>query len=169
MRCAARRLLHRLDFIEAYLNGLAVDYFIEHMDSLSPEERSILRDWDEGRNRPRYLSLRDKLIQYQRILKRSQHAYLQESNCLEIARFLQTVDLIRNPLAHPSPHFNPGTGRPDKELALYSVRLETACDAADCAVSLVRKLDEIICGHNNRIPWLLSRGSDGCFSPEAFD
>lgn len=156
-------------FVEAYLNGLAFDHLVQHEDSLSPDERLILQDWDEKRNRPRYLSLRDKLLQYQRIVTRSQHARLQESNCPEIARFLEIVDLIRNPLAHPSPHFDLDTGRPDKELALYSVTLETACDAADCAVSLVKKLEEVVCGHNDRIPWLFSRGSDGRFPPEAFE
>ena len=114
--------------------GLAFDHLVRHEESLSPDERSILRDWDEKPIRPRYLSLRDKLLQYQRLVTGSQHARLQENNCPEITRFLQVVDLIRNPLAHPSPHFDLDTGRADKQLALDEFRLgwptRRRCDGA---------------------------------------
>ena len=156
-------------FVEAYLNGIASDHLNSNDNALSPHERSVLRDWDEKRNRPCYLSIREKLIQYQRILLRAPHAPLQENNTPEIARFLQIVDQIRNPLAHPSPQSDVASGRPEKELAYYAINLVTACDAVDCAVTLVAKLENRIFGNNDRIHWLFSRGNDGFFPSKAFE
>jgi hypothetical protein len=74
-------VLAAFNFVEAYLNGLALDHYYENEDRLDEGTRSLLLDWDFQRQRPRYLSLRDKALQYPRIILRSQHPPLQESNC----------------------------------------------------------------------------------------
>ena len=69
-----------LYFVEAYLNGLAYDHYFTKKDKLDEDSKKKLTEWDEKRNRPSYLSLRDKLLQYPRIILGEQHPPLNESN-----------------------------------------------------------------------------------------
>ena len=156
-------------FVEAYLNGLGFDYLTENEATVTADEKSILSDWDFNRDRPQFLSLRDKLLRYQCIILRVQHAPLQPGNCQELNNFLEAVALIRNPLAHPSPHLNPRSGTPEKELAIFNIRVETVRDAVDSAIGLVRKLDILIHAHSQVSVWLFDRAPSGIFPPETFD
>jgi hypothetical protein len=155
-------------FVEAYVNGLAFSHLSNNENTLSDEERSFLSDWDFTRNRPRYLSLRDKIIRYQRIILRTEHAPIQPGNTFELQRILDTAELIRNPLAHPSPHFDPRSGAPDKEPAIYGIVVDTARESVDAAIAAVMKIEMVIHADHRRIAWLLLRGTDGTFPVEAF-
>ena len=155
-------------FVEAYLNGLAFDYLTENSKTLTEEKKGILSDFDFPKNRSRYLSLRDKVLKYQLIILQEQHPPLQPNNFQPLKRLLEISEVIRNPLAHPAPHLNPNTGSPEKEVAIYSVTMETAREAVDSAIELVLRLEMLVHGGSNRIPWLLKRGDRGEFSEEAF-
>jgi len=156
-------------FVEAYLNGLAYDYLTENSGTLDEEKKGILSDFDFSKNRPRYLSLRDKALKYQQIILQKMHAPLQPSNFLPLKRLLEISESFRNPLAHPASHPNPSTGSPDKEVAIYTVNINTACDAVDNAIELVLRFETLIHRDSKRIKWLLKRGEKGKFSQEAFD
>jgi hypothetical protein len=155
-------------FVEAYVNGLAFDYLAERGDAATDDERSILSDWDFKRDRPRFLSLREKALRYQSIILKTQHAPLQPTNCPELEKVLSVAELIRNPLAHPSPHPNPRSGAPDKEVAIFNIRVETVREAVDSAVVVVRKLDALIYSESMVSSWLFARASSGEFPPETF-
>jgi hypothetical protein len=155
-------------FVEAYLNGLAFDYLAESSDAATEDEKSILSDWDFKKDRPRFLSLRDKVFRYQSIILKAQHPPLQPSNCPELERILDAAGLIRNPLAHPSPHLNPRSGAPDKEIAIFNIRVETVRSAVDSAVVVVRKLDALVHSAPLVSAWLFDRAPSGEFPSETF-
>jgi hypothetical protein len=155
-------------FIESYLNGLAVDYVISNEPDLELSTKSVLLDWDYDRNRPRYLSLRDKLLQYQRILLKTKHAPLQETNCSEMATIVNTAKLVRDAVAHPSPSLDPKTIDPDKERAILGLGIETTLETVDAAVSLVLQIEETVRGDRKRLFWLQKRDSSGLFPDTAF-
>jgi len=168
-------MLHRttiataISFIEAYLNGLAFDHLAEHMDHVTLKEKSALSDWNFDTNRTQHQSLRDKVLKYQRIILGVEHAPLQPTNCPALKCILKTVEIIRNSLAHPAPHFNPKSGKPDKELAIYQITIETVQETVDSSIEVLKRLEELIHGNCGRIPWLIGRTPDGIFPPEAFD
>lgn len=60
-------------FVESYLNGLAYDHYVTHMKSLDVKSNQILTEWDIQKNCPCYLSLREKILQYPRIILGSTH------------------------------------------------------------------------------------------------
>jgi hypothetical protein len=155
-------------FVEAYLNGLAVDYFIENQDQLDNTQRSTLLDWDFARNRPRYLALRDKLLQYQRIILRVEHAPIQESNCEAVKTILGTARVIRDAIAHPSPAFDLETLEAEKERIVFGLTLQQAEEVLDASVALVKRLEHAICGDVRRLSWLYERGPNGLFPDETF-
>ena len=55
-------------FAEAYLNGVAFDYFVRHGHEVTPEQRDKLLEWDSSENRERWLNIRDKFLQYPKII-----------------------------------------------------------------------------------------------------
>lgn len=155
-------------FLEAYLNGLAFDFLADPNSVFTEEDKSVLSDWDFENNRPRYLSLKDKILKFQRIILKTQHAPIQPTNSPSMKKILDLAECFRNPLAHPAPHFHPISGKQDKELAIYDINIEHARNAVDSAVDLSMKLEEIFHGDHCRIPWLLPRTPAGPFPEEAF-
>jgi hypothetical protein len=160
-------ILSAIHFVESYLNGVAVDYVFSHED-LESSTKSILLDWDYDRNRPHYLSLRGKLLQYQRILLNAEHAPLQETNCSEMATIIEVAKLVRDAVAHPSPALDPKTMDPEKERAILSLDFETTQTVVDAAVSLVFRIEDVIRGSHERLFWLHRRDSSGFFPDIAF-
>jgi hypothetical protein len=155
-------------FVESYLNGLARDYVISNEPDLDLSARSVLEDWDYKQNRHRYLTLRDKLLQYQRILLKVEHAPLQETNCPEMATIIQTAKLVRDAVAHPSAAINPKTTDPEKERAILGLDFEVTQITVDAAVSLVLQIEETIRGDRKRLFWLHGRDSSGFFPDTTF-
>jgi hypothetical protein len=66
-------VLTAFHFVEAYLNGSAFDYYASKQDEITDETKSLLFDWNPKTNKPRYLSLRDKALQYPKIILASEH------------------------------------------------------------------------------------------------
>ena len=165
-RAAVAAAVH---FVEAYLNGLAFDHLASHENDVSDDDRSALFEWDFKKTGSRFLSLREKVLRYQRIILNVQHAPVQPSNCAELATLLGIVEGIRNPLAHPGPHISPRSGLPDKELAIFDITVATVREAVDVAIAAVRRLEEAVHGNLLAVDWLRSRTSEGTFPPEAFD
>ncbi len=156
-------------FLEAYVNGLAFDFLADPKRTFTNEEKSVLSEWNFEKQQPRYLSLKDKILKFQRIILKTQHAPIQTNNSPSMEKILYLAEYFRNPLAHPDPHFKPISGKQDKELAIYDISIEHARDAVDSAVDLSMKLEELFHGDRCRIPWLLPRTQAGCFPKEAFE
>lgn len=160
-------------FIESYLNGLAADHVLRNEARLTEEQKSLLTEWNEAQNRPRYLSLREKVLQYQRIILGVPHPVLQESNCPELAFILNSVGRLRDPVVHASAlDRSNATGssvRSSKEAELFKIRFEDVVRVVDQAIVLVRKIEMAVKGNLERMWWLKERGEDGRFPDSAFD
>jgi len=158
------------NFIECFLNGLAYQHYLEHMKALSQAHKDDLTEWDSKRKQTRYLSLRQKLYTYQRIISSTNTATLQETNCPEMKFLLEKSKIVRDAIAHA----NPSVIEIDPEMAakeelLMNPDAEEARQTVDAAIHLVRKLNEA-CKHSaERIDWLQDRGPDGVFPNTVFD
>src|SRR5437867_5897406 len=161
-------ILAALHFVEAYVNGVALEHVLTKGSAVDDRIRDVLSDWDSSRNRPRYLSLGEKLLQYQRIILGVEHAPLQESNCPEMATILNVAKRVRDALAHPSAAANPSTFRPEKELAIATLGFKDVTEAVDAAIALVRKLGVTLYGEQALLWWLYDRATEGRFPNAAF-
>ncbi|MGH2365294.1 MAG: hypothetical protein ACRDHX_11685 [Chloroflexota bacterium] len=72
--------------LEAYINGVGCDYAAENLDNLDQPTINLLTDWNPDRNRG-FVSLREKLLQYPKIILGLSHPPLQETNCPELKLF----------------------------------------------------------------------------------
>jgi hypothetical protein len=155
-------------FVESYLNGLAFDYCVGHEAKLDGATRMLLTEWDDARNTPRYLSLRDKLLKYPRVVLGVEHAPLNEGNCPELAFLVGREKVLRDSIVHPSPKPDPVTYVPEKEERLFNVSFEEVGDIVDKAIALVRKVEELVHVGQGRLWWLRDRGPTGFFPKECF-
>ncbi len=156
------------NFIEAYLNGLSFNYCVKKTD-LDDKTRTFLTEWDYTKNKPKYISLRDKILHYPRIIRGVEHPPLQESNCDEIEFVVSRAKIIRDAIVHASPLPNLHTLEPDKERIIYSLKFEEVEQVVDNVISLVQKIEMLIYGNTKRLPWLHKREPDGFFHERVFD
>lgn len=157
-----------LYFVEAYLNGLAYDHYFTKKDKLDEDSKKKLTEWDEKRSRPSYLSLREKLLQYPRIILGQQHPPLNESNCPEISFLCGRAKLLRDSIVHASPQPDQVTLEPFKETILFNPDFGEVQKLVDNAVSLVRKVELAVQGSDAHLSWMQDRGPDGFFPKEVF-
>lgn len=156
------------NLIEGYLNGLAYDFCIHNKQILDDATKRVLTEWDYAKNKPSYLSLRDKVLQYPRIILNCTHPPIQENNTPEF-QFLIDYKDKRNAIVHPSPgpdletYANPHS---DQFFNLDQTQVERV---VDCALILIRKIERTIKGSEDGIFWLHMRNTDGLFPEKAFD
>jgi hypothetical protein len=156
--------------IEAYLNGIAFDYLETKAGKLDDATRALLTEWDSVKQRLQYLSLRDKLLKYPRLIMGVEHPPLQENNCIELRFVVETAKRVRDAIVHASPAPSIATLDPEKEAAVYCVDFETAERVVDATVTLIRKLEEKVNGGDHRLRgWLHARSADGAFPDVAFE
>ena len=158
--------------IEAYLNGIAFDFLELNEGPLHRSDESLLREWDAARQRPRYLSLRDKLLQYPKIIVGAEHPPIHDDNCSELKFVVESAKQFRDAIVHPSPAPHALTGDLDKEVAVHNVDFETVTRIVDTTIALIRKVDRIVYGSNSdeRLNnWLRDRSPDGTFADTVFD
>ena len=158
--------------IEAYLNGIAFDFLETNEGQFDQSAESLLREWDAVKERPRYLSLRDKMLQYPKIVIKAAHPPLHEDNCLELKFVVESAKKFRDAIVHPSPAPHALTGELDKEIAVHNVDFETVARIVDATIALIRKVDRIAYGSNSdeRLRnWLRDRSPNGTFADTVFD
>jgi hypothetical protein len=155
--------------VEAYLNGIAFDYVEIHGEQVTGEAKMLLTEWDFVRQRPRYMSLRDKLLSYPRLILGLEHPPLQESNCEELKFVVETAKRYRDAIVHSSPAPNVISMDIEKERAVYSIDFETVERIVDATVTLISKLEEKVNGGKQRLEaWLHPRSSNGMFPDVVF-
>jgi len=155
-------------FAEAYLNGIAFDFYIENDAKLSDNEKQMLTEWNIAAGRPRFVSLRDKFLQYTRIIKGLKHPPLQESNCPELEFFLDRAKLLRDSVTHASPKPGADWAKPVKERVYLDIEIGDCEMVVDTAIALVRRIETEIHGNEHRLDWLKNRGSEGLFDDSVF-
>jgi len=156
------------NFLESYFNGLALDHFLMHMDKLDDDLKCYLTEWDDSKKRTRYVSLRDKLLHYPRIVRSMKHPPFQESNSKELSFLLGTGKLLRDSIVHSSAFGKGRPSGPDAMEPLLNLEFRDVEAVVDNAIVLIRKTEQLVIGHDRRIDWLLDRGGDGLFSEQVF-
>jgi hypothetical protein len=144
-------------FVEAYLNGIAFDFVASRGATLSSEQLSVLTEWDEKKQRTKFVSTRDKLLQYPRIITGASHPPLTEDNCPELAVITEKAKAFRDSIVHASPALERTTLLPEKEYALYGIAIQGVSEVVDASISLVRKIEILIHGDDSQINWLQAR------------
>src|SRR5262249_50726553 len=140
-------------FLEAYINGIAIDYHAKNQHTLDDETKIILTEWDHQKNRERFISFRDKFVKYPRIVTGLLHPPLQENNCAELAFLTGPAKLLRDAIAHPSARPDPATAEAPKVRAFLAPAGLEVEKVVDAAVGLVRKVEKIIKGPDGAFTW----------------
>ncbi len=158
---ALRRATTKAAFslMEGYLNGLALD--VQLICNPSAKEKVLLEEWDEAKNRPARLTLRDKILQYVRMAALSQHPPIQESNSDAMGIVLATESAVRHALIHPTPRHvqQDHTYRENVYLNLTLEQVQAVCDAV---VKLIREIgSEIGPRFGDVESWLFNRDETG--------
>ncbi len=161
--------LQAVNLVEAYINGVALDYYYANHTKLDEKTKGSLLDWDFQRDRPRYLSLRDKLLQYPRLVLGLTHSPLQESNCPELQFVVGAAKDLRDSLAHPAPDWTEKGKESLKERVHYERSPQKFREVIDVSVSLVKKLERAVRGNDTGPPWLFERDVASLFPDQAFD
>lgn len=157
-------VLTAFNFVEAYLNGIASDYWFKNFTELNDKTKIILTEWNHIENKPRYLSLREKALKYLRIACNSSFPPLQETNCEELAFIIERAKSVRDSIVHPSSIHGFGL----KEEELFKLEIGEVEKIIDISIILVKKMETLIYGDNHRIIWLLERNENGIFPEDVF-
>lgn len=163
-------IIAAFNFVEAYLNGLAADYFYSKKGKVSDADAEKLFEIKiEGKTQS-FLSLRRKILEYPKIILGLKHPPIQESNCKEMEVFLDKCRLLRDSIVHPSSLPDPKSFIPKKETAFWSLDKDQCCVVIDTAINLVRRIEKEIHGSDERLFWMQSRCKQtGLFDKTVFD
>jgi hypothetical protein len=156
-----------VNFVEAFLNGVAADYYLAHSQVVDDSTKGLLLDWDFVRDRPKFLPVKDKFLQYQRVILGVEHAPVQESNCPELAHFITAAKSFRDALVHPAPDILDHVPL-SKQTYLFAHTPEQARKTISSAIRLVQRLTSVLYGNQDRLFWLIEQRADGYFSSDAF-
>lgn len=153
------------NFLEAYLNGIAYDYYYINHHNLDDKTKMILTEYDHLHNKQKFISLREKILQYPKIIIGSAHPPLQESNCKELAYVLENAKIMRDSIVHASAI--PGTEK--KEDKLFHIDFNDTENIVDNIIILIKKIEQTIEGNLDYLFWLYERNSNGLFPEEVFE
>ena len=155
-------------FMEAYLNGMAFDHSVRHHADLSDKDRDMLTEWDSSRVRTRYISFRDKLIQYPRIISGASAPPLTEDNCPPLKYVVEKAKVIRDAIVHPSPFLLPTEPTPEKDRAFYSLTKSDAFATLDAVLELTAQIQKGLGRSLKDLWWFHRPDRTGRFPDEVF-
>lgn len=154
--------------VEAYCNGLAFEALSIREAELSDRERELITERCANGDRPKYASIRDKILHYPRILMGVSTPLIQESNCQDLEYFLSAAKKYRDAVVHASPRVD------HESLISEKVQLYFRLDHAECAnildsaiglvFSMAAATDRSKC-----LFWLQRRLPDGRFDESVFN
>ena len=154
------------NLLEGYLNGMAGDILL--LTKVRPDETTKLEEWDANKDRPRFLSLRDKLLQYPKIAIGSAHPPLQESWPV-LTRVLQLEMHLRHALIHPRPQVHVSDPAEFREAAFFELSNAVVGQLCDDVIDLIARISKIVGPEYGDVSlWLAARLPDGLFSESVF-
>lgn len=152
--------------LEAYLTGLAADIILTRND-LTTSEETRLYERDKASNRPKPLSLKDKIQLYPKIALRTEHPPLTASHKL-ISRLLDLEQQYRHAFIHPTPIPPPGAGTPREEqhYLLSELEIETV---VQIVLEVIREIDAVLGSKFGPVErWMVERDPNRLFPVKAF-
>jgi len=153
-------------FVEAYLNGIARNHYLLNIDELDTASITTLTEWDASSGKFRYLSLRDKVLKYPRIILGLEHSPIQENNCPEMKFIVESAKQFRDSVIHPGPAVY--LEHVDKQIAFHSLDFGKVEEIVDSSISLVRRINLALGEKGTPLTWLVDRGCDGLFPELVF-
>lgn len=153
------------NLLEAYLNAIAFCYYVTNFPKLDDKSRMILTEWDHIHQKHKFMSLRDKALQYPKIFLGRIDPPLVESNCEELSFILERAKALRDSIVHASPFPINGVRKEDNFLQLKFNEVEKI---VDYTIKLIRKIEYITRGDDKHLSWLFDRRADGFFLDEVF-
>ena len=167
--CLRGAVLSAFYFVEAYLNGVAFDYAIRSGKKLSEQDAEALLEWNTKLGKEKWVSFREKLHKYPRIILGLQHSPITETNSSEMNLLITKAKDVRDAIVHQSPKMDLASGEASPKVKEFlHLRLVDVTQTVDAAVSLVRTLNGLLGKNGIKIDWLLARDSTGRFPKEAF-
>ena len=156
-------------FVEAYLNGVAFDYQSRHANNISPQDTRLLLEWDQQANREKWITLKEKIQAYPKIILGLQHPPLTETNSEEMKLLISTAKEVRDAIVHQAPRPNPLTKEVGPKVKSFMhLRSGDTTEIVDAAISLVQRLNEILGQNGIMLDWLVGRDATGKFPEKAF-
>jgi hypothetical protein len=167
--CLRAAVLSAFYFVEAYLNGVAFDYWVRHLENISDEDFELLLEWNGKLGKEKWISLRDKLYKYPRAILGLQHPPLTETNSAEMKLLITKAKDVRDAIVHQSPKFDLTREEISPKVKEFvHLRLGDVTQVVDAAVSLVKTINGLLGKNGINISWLLDRDSTGRFPEKAF-
>jgi hypothetical protein len=152
--------------IEAYLNGIALD--VLRMRTVTSEVEEQLEEWSQRRDRPRYLALRDKILQYVKIACDVHEPPIQESNSRPMSILLEAEKQVRNSLVHPTARLTRGDPE-GRERVFFYLPLDQVREICDATTALIRHISETIGPSFGDVSWwLFDRAEDDRYPETTF-
>jgi hypothetical protein len=165
LRAAAKAAFNLL---EGYLKGLACDILLTR--SVTDDERVELEEWDTVKSRPRFLTVRDKLLQYPKIALGAKHPPLQETSVPAMSRVLELEHALRHALIHPSPIVVPSDPSSSREAAFFELSAGRVAALCDDVIDVIQKVAETVGPDYGDVSlWLSRRDATGLFPSSTFD
>ena len=175
--------------VEAYLNSIASDYLLrcgKKHQAIKVSHMELLTERKQD-GKVSFVKLRDKILQYPKIIIGTQEPPFQESSCQAMQVVLEANNDYRNSIVHGSPGIDYGaikqygSGLLDssryesldqifqpKMHYFYEVNLEYASKVVDAVVELIQQIDRSTSGTNDGLFWLFPRNEEGVFPRDAF-
>jgi hypothetical protein len=155
--------------VEAFCNGIALEVVLSRRDELSEREFQMVTEWDTKNSRPKYITMRDKIIHYPRLLMAAASPLIQENNSPELSYFLSSAKQLRDAIVHANPAPDYETFElPDKTRMLESLDHEECAKVVDCAIAVIDQIGTVT-GRRKAAFWLQNRLEDGPFDSSVFD
>jgi hypothetical protein len=157
-------------FVEAYLNGIAFDYYTRHGAKLDSKDRDLIMEWDTARNRQQFVSFEKKISAYPKIMLGSAHPPLTVTSSPHLKILLGQAKELRDAIVHQSPKTTSLTDHSKKVQLLFDINLPSATEIVDAAIGFVRQINNLLGKEGMFLDWLFDRDmkAGGMFPPEAF-
>lgn len=156
------------NLLEGYINGIALDIVLLEKP-VSEQEMTLLSEYDDGKKRPRMLSLRDKLLQYPKIAISAQHPPVQETSCKAMADVLELEKRVRHALIHPNALVDTRKPQDFREVVLLTLALSEVARLCDAVISVIASIAAAVGAEfGDSSTWLIPRGDDGRFPDDLF-
>lgn len=156
------------NFLEAYLKGIAIDHVLINGKLLDQKTTAFLLEWDQPTKRQKFVSLRDKLLQYPKLVKGLEHPPILESNCPEMNFVLGRGKRLRDSIVHASPLVPAESGEEEPIAPLFKIDFGDVEAVVDDVLRLIRKIEQVIHGNDHAIIWMKNREQNGLFPDSAF-
>jgi hypothetical protein len=166
-----KQLSQLIDEYEAMIvlcNGMAVEVFLTRRESLSEKDLQRVTEWDATKGHTRYVTTRDKLLHYPRLLTNASAPVIQENSSPELSYSLSSAKEFRDAIVHANPAPDYETLAPQKSQTFMRLHHAECGKIVDCSIAVIDQIATAI-GRRKTVFWLQHRQADGLFDKSVFD